>query len=95
METCHEVIAQLEEERKALNKKLERLERELKDEKQNRNKANSKVTELQTRLSQVRAECTAGGNVPCSFSSLRRGPNSAGCKHCPLEFRASSMLQAL
>ena len=53
VETCHEIIAQLEEERKSLNKKIDRLEREIKDEKQTSNRANSKVTELQARLSQV------------------------------------------
>ena len=53
MDTCHEIIAQLEEERKSLNKKIDRLEREIKDERQTSNKANSKVTELQARLSQV------------------------------------------
>ena len=53
VDTCHEIIAQLEEERKSLNKKIDRLEREIKDERQTSNKANSKVTELQARLSQV------------------------------------------
>ena len=53
VDTCHEIIAQLEEERKSLNKKIDRLEREIKDERQTSNKANSKVTELHGRLSQV------------------------------------------
>ncbi len=53
MENCHEIIAQLEEERMSLSKKIDRLEVELKDERSIGNRANSKVTELQARLSQV------------------------------------------
>ena len=60
VDTCHEIIAQLEEERKSLNKKIDRLEREIKDERQTSNKANSKVTELQGRLSQVVLQQKAG-----------------------------------
>ena len=59
MENCHEIIEQLEEERMSLTKKIDRLELELKDERAIGNRANSKVTELQARLSQVRISFTA------------------------------------
>ena len=53
IEARDEIIAQLEDERKTLMKKIARIEKEMKEEQNLHDKAQSRINDLQSRLTQV------------------------------------------